>query len=860
MFRARLGVRTRVLAIALVPSAALLVIGVGGAGYLVAQGNHAREWGAALQDATPTTRELVNAVQAERQVTLAQLAGEEPNPKALSEARLRMDAAIILLEPITAKMEALGPQGVTGDVGGFQTLTRQLAAVRTQVDAGVLPFADAYTFYGHLLDLVSVGTSVVMITAPSSEVAVETGETLTLISASEMLTRSAGLAEVLLHDGTLPPELGIEYARLTGGYRISVEALARDEDDAETINAATLINGQNWQRLIMMENSLMARALDPVTNPDPKPVPLAFTEAEWRDTVSKVNQALLTLWDVQNLHAQGLSEQAGEEYARNSLIAGGGMFLVAVSAFGVALVLANRIIRRLKRLRDQTLALADDRLPQIMTQLRDGKDVDVAAETPPLDFGSDEIGQVAKAFSHAHEAAVEAAVTEARTREGVKAVFLNIAHRSQVVVHRQLEVLDDAESKQEDPSLLEIFFRLDHLATRERRNAENLIILAGGQPGRQWRNPVALVEVVRSGVGEALDYTRVKITRLPEIAVAGSAVADLVHLVAELVDNAAHFSPPTSQVEVRGNVVGKGIAVEIVDQGMGMPESELERVNEMLRNPPDFGVNTLSEDSRLGMFVVAQLAVRNGISVRLTESDYGGVRAIVLIPSSLTVAAPGTGEIPAVPKQLEAVAAQPQAESFHAAESFPTAEPFPTGEPFRTSESFHTGEMRQLDAPPALPARPGPTAPERPLTPLYSPAPAFDAFASPARSFEESAKPYEPPTEPNPPHRPSIPAPQPEIGFRPRESRRAQYTGSDVRPALPRRRRQASLAPELAQDTTSPETSSQPTRTAEQARDLMSAIENGTRQGRRADPGASEPVSNPFPDRQEGDGDHLKRW
>ncbi|MFC9993980.1 nitrate- and nitrite sensing domain-containing protein [Nocardia sp. NPDC127526] len=832
MFRARLGVRTRVLAIALVPSAALLVIGVGGAGYLVAQGNHAREWGAALQDATPTTRELVNAVQGERQVTLAQLAGETPNPKALAEARLRMDAAIILLEPITAQMEALGPQGVTGDVGGFQTLTRQLSAIRTQVDAGALPFADAYKFYGHLLDLVSVGTSVVMVTAPTSEVAVETGETLTLISASEMLTRSAGLAEVLLHDGTLPPELGIEYARLTGGYRIGVEALARDADDATTINAAALITGQNWQKLIIMENSLMARALDPVTNPDPKPVPLAFTEQEWRDTVNSVNQTLLTLWDVQSLHAQGLSEEAGEEDARNSLLAGGGMFLVAVSAFGVALVLANRIIRRLKRLRDQTLALADDRLPQTMNRLRAGKDVDVAAETPPLDFGSDEIGQVAKAFSHAHEAAVEAAVTEARTREGVKAVFLNIAHRSQVVVHRQLEVLDDAESKQEDPALLEIFFRLDHLATRERRNAENLIILAGGQPGRQWRNPVSLVEVVRSGVGEALDYTRVKITRLPEVAVAGSAVADLVHLIAELVDNAAHFSPPTSQVEVRGNVVGKGIAVEIVDQGMGMPESELARVNEMLRNPPDFGVNTLSEDSRLGMFVVAQLAVRNGISVRLTESDYGGVRAIVLIPSSLTVTAAGTGEIPVVAKQLEPVAAQPEE---------PRA-------------------ARQLEAPPPLPARPGPTAPERPLTPRYSPAPAFDAFAAPPRSFEEQAKPYEPPTEPNPPHRQTVPAPQPEIGFRPREFMRAQYTGSDVRPALPRRRRQASLAPELAQDTTSPEAPSQPTRTAEQARDLMSAIENGTRQGRRADPGVSEPVSNPFPDRQEGDGDHLKRW
>ncbi|MTJ63724.1 HAMP domain-containing protein, partial [Nocardia seriolae] len=168
-------------------------------------------------------------------------------------------------------------------------------------------------------------------------------------------------------------------------------------------------------------------------------------------------------------------------------VGGRGHGLVGVVAILVALALANRIIGRLRRLRDRTFDLADVQLPETMRRLSAGELLDAEVDKPGPDFGRDEIGQVAEAFEHAHATAVGAAITEARTREGVKSVFLNIAHRSQVVVHRQLEILDAAESQQEDPALLDIYFRLDHLATRERRNAENLIILAGGRPGRQWR-------------------------------------------------------------------------------------------------------------------------------------------------------------------------------------------------------------------------------------------------------------------------------------------------------------------------------------------------------------------------------------
>jgi signal transduction histidine kinase len=158
---------------------------------------------------------------------------------------------------------------------------------------------------------------------------------------------------------------------------------------------------------------------------------------------------------------------------------------------------------------------------------------------------------------------LRAAVTEAKTREGVWAVFLNIAHRSQTVVHRQLEILDKAEHQQEDPDQLQMLFELDQLATRARRNAENLIILGGEQPGRRWRSPVPLMDFVRSAFAEAEDYTRVDLSRLPGVTIVGNVVADLIHLLAELVDNATAFSPPESPVTVMGNIVGNGAVVEI---------------------------------------------------------------------------------------------------------------------------------------------------------------------------------------------------------------------------------------------------------------------------------------------------------
>ncbi|AHH18736.1 putative histidine kinase [Nocardia nova SH22a] len=813
MLRARLGIRTRILAIAVVPSLALLGIGVGTASHLVREGQHAKDWAAILGNANVHTREMIAAVEQERMLSLWQLAGQHTDPGALTAARTRLDKALEALASTETALMANDVDNRMGDdTGGFETLKKQLPQIRGGIDAGALPLAQTYGIYNQILDAVVLGTNLVIPTAPDAQVAQELAGGLRTLHAMEGMSRSQALTAAELSGPALAGQMRDDYRNLVGYYRTEFQQLGDDLTGPAAGRIKTVIGSPAWQQLAAMEDYLIHPPAPDKSGELPPP-PMSFDE--WRTTAEQLGDQILAAWQYQNDNANQTAVRDGERTATNSLWAGAGVLAVAILAFLLSLWLANRLIGRLKRLRTETLALAEVRLPETMRKLGEGEEIDAETEAARLDFGHDEIGSVAKAFNQAHTAAVSAAVTEARTREGVRAVFLNIAHRSQIVVHRQLEILDEAERRQEDPALLETFFRLDHLATRERRNAENLIILGGGEPGRQWRRPVPLVELVRSAIGETLDYARVRAHRMPQVFIVGTVVADLIHLLAELVDNATSFSPPQSRVEVSSNVVGKGVAIEISDQGMGMTADELERANEMLRNPPDFGVATLSANSRLGLFVVAQLGARHGITVRLSESDYGGIRAIVLVPTAVVAA------------------------------DAPMADHLPERFAGRRPEPAMTGEI------PAISAGESPSA----AAGLATMAPRTDTWSdfgrtdteSPVR--EEEPDQYEAPSHYQPRH--ELPAPTEQPARRPQQ--RPSYTGSDARPPLPRRRRQASLAPELAHDPQPETAADQRPRSAEQARDLMSAIENGTRQGRRSQPGR------PTPDEQEGEGDFFQR-
>ncbi|MDG4860396.1 nitrate- and nitrite sensing domain-containing protein, partial [Streptomyces sp. T-3] len=315
-----------------------------------------------------------------------------------------------------------------------------------------------------------------------------------------------------------------------------------------------------------------------------------------------------------------------------------GLFALLFS-LGLSVRIGRGLVRDLTRLRKDAHEVSGVRLPSVMRRLAAGEQVDVETEAPRLEYDKDEMGQVGQALNTLQRAAVEAAVKQAGMRRGVSEVFVNLARRSQVLLHKQLTLLDTMERRTEDTEELADLFRLDHLTTRMRRHAEGLVILSGASPSRQWRKPVQLMDVVRAAVAEVEDYERIEVRRLPRIAVTGPAVADLTHLAAELLENATVFSPPHTAVQVHGERVANGFTLEIHDRGLGMAPEALLDANLRLAETPEF---ELSDTDRLGLFVVSRLAQRQNVRVSLQPSPYGGTTAVVFIPDALLTEAPDT--------------------------------------------------------------------------------------------------------------------------------------------------------------------------------------------------------------------------
>ncbi len=329
------------------------------------------------------------------------------------------------------------------------------------------------------------------------------------------------------------------------------------------------------------------------------------------------------------------SQQSENDLVAELFLAGGLGLIGIIVSIGLSLYVGRRMIAQLRGLQESATSIATQKLPTVMQQLRDGEAVDLPEYAPASNVATgDEIEQVQLAINLVQQSAVQAAVDEARLRRGIGDVFRNLAGRSQSLLHRQLTLLDGMERRATEPDELEDLFRLDHLTTRMRRHAEGLIILSGDAPARGWRQPVPLVDVLRAAVAEVEDYTRIRVFSRTKSAIAGHAVADVIHLVAELAENATVFSPPNTPVRIQGDVVGRGIAVEIEDRGLGISADRLAELNADLANPRQFD---LSDSDRLGLFITGQLARRHGITVTLQPSVYGGTTAVVLLPTDLIV-------------------------------------------------------------------------------------------------------------------------------------------------------------------------------------------------------------------------------
>ena len=441
--------------------------------------------------------------------------------------------------------------------------------------------------------------------------------------AGEALAQEDAVLAGARPDGGLSGERLRLFTGAVATRRALTEAAVTDLSGPERKAWRSLADSSAYTALGTAEDGVVDGAPGPLT---------AVPAAAWHKAHARVQDGM---WTIEETAGRHVADRAAP-FTRGLLTPAGAAVLLGLVAVAASLVISVRIGRglvvELVNLRNSALEIARRNLPEAMRKLRAGEEIDIQSEAPPGPPAEDEAGQVAEALSTVHRAALRAAVERAELASGISGVFVNLARRSQVLVHRQLSLLDSMERRSDDPNELSDLFRLDHLTTRMRRHAESLIILSGAAPGRAWRMPVSLTNVVRAAVSEVEDYARVEVRQLPEVSVVGSAVADLTHLLAEIVENAAQFSPPHTRVRITGEPVGNGYVVEVEDRGLGMGTETLTEANRRIEQSEALD---LFDSDRLGLFVVSRLAARQGIRVHLRTSPYGGTTAVVLLPTAL---------------------------------------------------------------------------------------------------------------------------------------------------------------------------------------------------------------------------------
>ncbi|WP_416237785.1 ATP-binding protein [Streptomyces sp. NEAU-W12] len=507
----------------------------------------------------------------------------------------------------------------------------------------------------------------------------------------------------------------------------------------------------------------------------------------------------------------------------------GGAVSVALAGIVIAAVAADRAARavhdRVEGLRRSTARHEAD-LRALVDTLRRGDGPPPRTQPGRTPGDADAFDRLAADLSRAHDSAVTAVVQASRLSsqagsEQKLEVFVNLARRLQSLVHREISLLDEMENEIEDPDLLKGLFQVDHLATRIRRHAENLAVLGGAVSRRQWSHPVSMTEVLRSAIAEVEQYSRVKLVPPIDGTLRGHAVADVIHLLAELVENATLYSAPHTQVLLRAGLVTSGLAVEVEDRGLGMPVGEQDRMNALLADPDQVNVASLLADGRIGLYVVSQLARRHGIRVRLQNNIYGGVQAVLVVPQALLGAEQWSAEhgggpahrpAPAVPAPGGVPPTGPPGHGNGQWPTGPRTDPDPyadgTGPDAWTGPDARTGLVQQTGSGP-----PAGSGSETPLTPVSSSAvPSgrrHDQTPAPAPTAPDGVAPPLPlrgarPVRPHPAE--AMPGVTPDdrqtleesgIGTAPLTPRDTTVRGTTGRPHLPRRRAQEHLAPQL---------------------------------------------------------------
>jgi signal transduction histidine kinase len=414
-------------------------------------------------------------------------------------------------------------------------------------------------------------------------------------------------------------------------FNASVD-LAEQQNYSNTVTGAPA-EGKTAQQELNAEALLTSPGPHPLTPGQQRTLAAANVNDAWSSTIGKVQQVADELNGNISTLAAGSRSNASTGLLVTSLVT----LLLLLLVLLISILVARSLTRPLRKLRADALDVAGQRLPEMVLRLSQSEGADEGVEIEPIGVTStDEIGEVARAFDQVHREAVRLAADEAMLRGNLNAMFVNLSRRSQSLIERQLSLIDSLEQSEQDPGRLSSLFRLDHLATRMRRNSENLLVLAGHEVTRRWSQPVPLVDVLRAAISEIEQYERVVLNVQPGIVIVGQAVNDVVHLVAEIVENATTFSPEDTQVYVSGQPLGSGgVLLDITDGGVGISDQEMSHANWRLDNPP---VVDVAVSRRMGLFVVGRLAARHGVRVRLRHAQASGLTALIWLPD--TVAAP----------------------------------------------------------------------------------------------------------------------------------------------------------------------------------------------------------------------------
>ncbi|TQJ02931.1 histidine kinase/DNA gyrase B/HSP90-like ATPase [Amycolatopsis cihanbeyliensis] len=695
--------RSKLAAVLIVPMVTAVILG----GLRTADElNRAEEFGQTVDQVDVAARltAVVHALQAERTLAVDRVASGSLERAALDSQIARVDAAVRDLRSAADELDTDDPAANARYARGLQRLDA-LSALRNAISNTNYPDMAAFVAYNSILDaLVQLGREV---NAAVTERELLRQGTLvqSLSEAKEATAKENAALHIAAGRNQFPADLLERTFAAQAGARAGIDDFLANASPAQQQLYSDTVSGtevDNRERIKLAAFVRDAEGEQLNINNEA----LTNDGAATRDKMREVESELLG-------QLRGRAETLAANATESAWVFSGIVLAALIAALALMLIIARSLLSPLRTLRTNALEVAYVRLPETVRRiLADPNPMEAsrgAVDPVPVQT-REEIGEVARSFDVVHERAIRMAAEQALLRENVNRIFVNLSRRSQRLVERQLGVIDRLEAEEQDPDQLASLFELDHLATRLRRNGESLLVLSGAGLAKSVTRSVPSADVIGAAVSEIEQYARVEVGTVPEVAVQGRTIHDLVHLLAELLDNATYFSEPETKVSVRAVVTRrKALAVQITDRGVGMSEDQISEANERLADPPDLDV---SVTRRMGLYVVARLAQRHGIEVRLRENEdiEGGVIARIVVPAELLSATPSTESFG--PEQLRAPAPERPEES-----SSPSLPSIP---PVRSVSSLPT----EPPAPQASPDPGGPpSSPPATLPPVPEPDP-----------------------------------------------------------------------------------------------------------------------------------------